>query len=290
MKFPSLLASLLFLAPGVIAAPAESAASAEKSGYSLFQRTPRALMRELSTDRPDKTESAYTVDAGHFQIEMDLVTYTQDRDEVDGDDTEIDAWSAPSFNLKVGLTNRVDFQAVVETFSRVVTKDHDTDETTRQSGFGDIIARVKVNCWGNDGGKTALAVMPFVKFPTNQDDLGNDSTEWGVIVPLAVALPAEVGMGWMTEIDLNRDETGSGRHFDFVNSVTFSRDFTKRLGGYAELFGAIGTEQDSHWIVTLDLGLTYGITDNIQLDTGVNLGLTDVADDTVAFLGLTLRF
>jgi hypothetical protein len=36
-------------------------------------------MREMSTDRPDLTESAYTVDAGHFQVEMDVVRYTYDR-------------------------------------------------------------------------------------------------------------------------------------------------------------------------------------------------------------------
>ena len=36
-------------------------------------------MREMSTDRPDKTESPYTVDAGHFQVEMDVLTYSYDR-------------------------------------------------------------------------------------------------------------------------------------------------------------------------------------------------------------------
>lgn len=40
----------------------------DKSGYSLFKPTPRQFMRELTTDRPDQTESPYTVDAGHFQV------------------------------------------------------------------------------------------------------------------------------------------------------------------------------------------------------------------------------
>ena len=35
-------------------------------------------MREMSTDRPDKTESPYTVDAGHFQIEWDLFNFERD--------------------------------------------------------------------------------------------------------------------------------------------------------------------------------------------------------------------
>jgi hypothetical protein len=40
----------------------------------------------------------------------------------------------------------------------------------------------------------------------------------------------------------------------------------------------------------VDLGLTYGLTDNIQIDTGVNLGVTRSADDVNAFTGLTVRF
>lgn len=40
---------------------------------------PAARMRELSPDRPDKTESPYTVDAGHFQLEMGFANYAYDQ-------------------------------------------------------------------------------------------------------------------------------------------------------------------------------------------------------------------
>ncbi|WP_375396658.1 hypothetical protein [uncultured Sphingomonas sp.] len=39
----------------------------DKSQYTLFDPTPRAAMRPFSTDRPDTTESPYTVDAGIFR-------------------------------------------------------------------------------------------------------------------------------------------------------------------------------------------------------------------------------
>jgi hypothetical protein len=48
----------------------------DKSRYNLFHPTPDNLLRELATDRPDKTESPTTVDAGHFQFEMDFATFT----------------------------------------------------------------------------------------------------------------------------------------------------------------------------------------------------------------------
>ncbi len=51
----------------------------------------------LSPDRPDKTESPYTLDAGHFMVEMDFVTFTHD-DTVMGARTE--TWNVTSVNLK----------------------------------------------------------------------------------------------------------------------------------------------------------------------------------------------
>lgn len=56
-----------------------AAAASSKDQYHLYNPTPRDQMRELSTDRPDQTESPYTVDAGHYQIESDIVKYSYDR-------------------------------------------------------------------------------------------------------------------------------------------------------------------------------------------------------------------
>ena len=69
---------------------------------------------------------------------------------------------------------------------------------------------LKVNCWGTDGGSTALSLMPFAKFPTSQDDLGNPAFEGGLIVPLVVELPRGWNLGLMTEFDTVEDANGGG--------------------------------------------------------------------------------
>jgi hypothetical protein len=40
----------------------------------------------------------------------------------------------------------------------------------------------------------------------------------------------------------------------------------------------------------VDLGLTYGLTKNLQLDGGVNIGLTKSADNVNLFVGVSRRF
>lgn len=271
-------------------APTAPEGSVDKNQFHLFNPTPDALMRPMSTDRPDKTESAYTVDAGHFQVEMDLFSYSRDHDRSDGADTLVEAWAVAPINLKVGLHNRVDLQTVIETYNHVTVEDRITGSKVRHSGFGDITTRVKVNLWGNDGGSTALAVMPFVKFPTNQDDLGNDRVEGGVILPLAVELPWGFGMGLMTEFDFIEDTSGDGYHAEFINSITVSRDIVGNLGAYLEFFSAVSAEEDSEWVGSVDLGFTYALSDDIQLDAGVNIGVTRATEDVNPFAGLSYRF
>ncbi len=147
-----------------------------------------------------------------------------------------------------------------------------------------------MNFWGNDGGKTAFGVMPFVKFPTNQHDLGNSAVEGGIIFPLAVELPGKFDLGAMTEVDSVRNENNSSYHAEFINSITVGHAIAGELSGYVEFFSAVSTGRDAEWIGTADLGVTYKLTPNIQLDAGLNIGLTRSADDLNPFVGLSVRY
>ena len=183
---PKVSVALVALALSTVCLAAEET-PVDKSAYSLTNRTPAAQLRELTTDRPDLTESPYTVDAGWWQLEMDLASFTDTRDTLDGANTKTTSLSYANVNLKVGLTSKIDLQTVFSTY----TVERDTDRIAgtheKLSGFGDITSRLKINFWGNDGGKTAFGLMPFIKWPTNQHHLGNHSIEGGLIVPLAVS-------------------------------------------------------------------------------------------------------
>ena len=258
----------------------------DKSGYNLFRPTPDALMREMATDRPDKTESAYTLDAGHYQFEMDILAYTYDRT----DDETVKSLAIAPINLKVGVLNNVDLQIIVESYNIQRTKDRAAGTTARLSGFGDLLLRCKTNLWGNDGGPTALSAMPFVKLPTNQRGLGNDAVEGGIIFPFAMDLPCEWGLGAQVEVDYLQDSDGSDYHPEFSSTIAVSHDIVGKLGGYVELFSNRSTERGADWIATFDFGFTYALSRDIQLDAGMNIGLTDAADDFNPFIGLSMRY
>ena len=257
-----------------------------KSHYNLFDPTPEKLLRELASDRPDQTEGPTTVDAGHCQFEMDFATFTYDR--TDGVRTK--NWNIAPFNIRVGLLNTVEVSLIFESYLRQAIDDRPARTMSILSGVGDFITRLKINLWGDDGGQTAFALLPFVKFPTSTGGLGNASVEGGAIFPFSIKLPAKIEMGMETGFSFLRNESGGNYHEEFVNSVTFTREIIGKLSGYCEFFSSVSTEHDSEWIGTVDLGLTYLLTENLQLDCGCNIGVTHAADDINAFSGITVRF
>lgn len=285
LRIAAALAACQFMA----SAGEAGASPSDKWQYTLLNPTPKESMREMSTDRPDQTESAMTVDAGHFQIEMDLVNATFDRDTSGGQRITTESWSIAPVNLKAGLLNNVDLQLMLDTYNRVRIKDEVAGTIDRASGFGDITTRLKVNLWGNDGGTTALALMPFVKWPLSRSNLRNGKTEGGIIVPLAVDLGKGWGLGAMTEVDFVSDGD-SGYDSEFVNSITVSRDLTEKLGVYVEFFTVMGSAPGFDWQGQADIGFTYSLAENLNLDFGCNFGVTKSAPDYNPFLGLSYRF
>jgi hypothetical protein len=161
--------------------------------------------------------------------------------------------------------------------------------TERGSGFGDITTRLKVNLWGNDGGPTAFALMPFIKWPLAASAVRNGETEGGLIAILGYELPGGWGSAFMTELDFVSDGTG-GRATEWINSITFSHDLSERVGGYLELFTVISDAPGTDWQGQFDVGLTYAVTPDLQLDLGCNFGITDSAPDYQPFIGISRRF
>lgn len=248
---------------------------------------PAQAERELTSDRPDATESPFTVERGRVQIESSFAEYMRDRHNPEHADVRVTAWSVAPVNVRVGLTPNSELQVVVDSFLDVKVEDRDSGVTERVRGFGDVTLRAKWNFWGNDGGETALGLMPFVKLPTARDGLGNDKVEGGVILPFAAELPGGWGFGAMTEADVIRNDDDDGYTVAWVNTATVGHDITEKLGGFLELTSEAGEVKP---VFGFNCGITYAVDANLQLDAGINLGLSRSADDLTLFTGFVKRF
>jgi hypothetical protein len=260
----------------------------DKSAFNLFNPTPVGQLREMTIDGTGATQSPYTVDVGHFQMEMMLFSYSYDRNSADGEQDRFKSLAIAPTALKVGLLNQLDAQLLLEPYN-VLKEQAGTNELTR-GGFGDTSVRLKYNLWGNDAGLTALAVMPYLKFGTSQEGIGSSGIEGGVILPMAVMLPWHFEMWLTSRFDAVRDASGSGSHAEFANGISLAYDLANKVVGYVQFSSVVSSEGGADWSGLFETGLIYSVTDNIQLNGGVNIGVTTAADDWTVFVGLAYRF
>jgi hypothetical protein len=247
-------------------------------------------MRDLTTDRPNKTESPISVDAGHFQFETDLLNVTIDRtvDDATQVATQTETYAMNMINLKWGLAHFTDLQLVLEmlTLVRATTG----GSTTSNPGFGNTTVRWKFNFFGNDSGETSMGAIPFATFPTSMTILGRHKyVEGGIILPFAMNMPMGWSLGAQAQVQWMKNQDNNAYHTEFINSVTVDHDIYKGLGGYMELWSLASVENGAQWELTGDIGFTWEFVKNWQWDVGVNIGLTPAADDWQPFLGLSAK-
>jgi len=259
-------------------------ASPDKSAFTLFDPTPVADLRAFNTDRPPKANSPYTVDAGHFQYETDLVVFGYG----DANGTRTRDWTAPDPTLKLGLTNSIDAELQITPYQSNTTTTGGVSQ--RVSGWGDTYFRLKFNVLGDDHGPVAAALLPYVKIPTAQGGLGNGKVEGGLILPISITAPAGFTVIVMPQIDDLKNASGAGYHAAFDFLINLSHPLNKRWTFYTEVFTTQSRQKTDKPIYTLDEALAFAITPNLQLDFGGNFGLNGAPPQIQPYVGLSQRF
>lgn len=235
--------------------------------------------RELSPDRPDTTESPYTVGSGTIQIESSLWSWSRDR----ANGIETQTWQIAETNVKFGVAPDHDLQLVIRPFVRETERGASVSDA---EGFGDIDVRWKWNLWGNAGGSTAAALMPFVSIPSGTS-VSTGEWQGGIIFTVATELGGGWGGAFQVELDRVWDDGSSRHEWDFLHSVSVGRDLGENLGFYAEYIGITGAHPYEAYAAG---GLTWSLGGNAQLDLGAVAGLNDAAEDLSVFQGVTFRF
>ena len=242
-------------------------------------RTPVDL-RALTTDRPDATESPFTVDAARVQMEIEAVSYTRDR----RNGVQTTEWGVAPFNLRYGLAENFELGVLVTPFLQSAEKRRGGERSTVR-GIGDTTLRAKLNLAGNDGGAQAFGVIADLTLPTAKEGLGNEEAGGALTFPVAFELGTGWAVGAMTSVEFAF--TSRDRPVVWVNTLSLGRSLTPDVAGFVELTSAAG---DGTHVATFNVGLTRRLGPNVQLDGGVNLGVSRAAADLTVFAGLARKF
>jgi Putative MetA-pathway of phenol degradation len=258
--------------------------TSDKSQYTIFNPTPLDLRRPYNTDRPSKTDSPYTIDAGVFQIESDIVNWTLDYEK----GVRTRTWIIPgNTNFKLGLTNWMDFQIVPQFYVNTQTSGPGFGKPLKQDGFGDTTIRLKINFLGDNGGKLVIGLVSSLKIPTNTGNTGNHVWEPGIGLPVCGLLPWGFTLFGQTIIDILNKSRSSNMQLQWQNPIGLSHAIVGNLSGYVEFYNAVNS---GPWVGTLDTRLIYQVTPNFSVDVDSFFGLTDSAPDYNVFIGFGHRF
>jgi outer membrane putative beta-barrel porin/alpha-amylase len=267
------------------AAP-QSTAAPDKSQYNLFNPTPVELRRAYNTDRPSKTDSPFTIDAGVFQIESDIANRTLDEE----NHVRTRTWIISNTNFKLGLANWMDVQVFPQFYVNTRTSGPGFGRALEQDGFGDTTVRLKINLLGNDAGKLIIGFVSSLKIPTNSGHIANHVWEPGFGVPVNYSLPWGFTLFGQTRIDILDQVHSKDMRVQWQNPIGLSRTIIGNLSGYLEFYDAVSSGHHHPWISTIDTGLIYQVTPNFSVDLDSFFGVTDSAPDYNVFVGFGHRF
>lgn len=210
-----------------------------------------------------------TLDVGHVQAEIDLAVVGYDR----GDGARTVTTQVMPTRLRLGLSPRLEAQLVVVPYAAASTEAAGAE--TGEAGYGSTYGRVKLNLWGNDGGATAAALVPFV---------GRTGDAWtgGLAVAGTVELGAGLVFGVVPQVEVGADGAVA------TTTANVSRAIAGPVIGIAETCGRVDT-MGSPWALQATGSFAVGVTDDAEIDAGVRRGVTGPVPDVEGFLRVSVR-
>lgn len=248
--------------------------------HTLLDPTPRAEMRPITVDTVP-----FTVDAGHAQVEVDLINAAWEGAGGVMTDRRIDLFG---FNARLGLTESIDAQIAWVPYRRA---EHGLGGvmTTADQGVGDTTVRIKFNLWGNDGGRSAAAIMPFVGLPTASGGVGAGGIEGGAVLPLWISLPGDVGTYVNSVAAFARNASGVGHHPSVAVTAGVTRPLAGPLGATvewttsADAEGAVAIGHDLNAVANLVIGT------DAEIDIGACMSMPDPQAGINPYVKMTIR-
>jgi hypothetical protein len=271
-------------------AAAQDASASDAPVHDLWNPVPASELKAFCTDRPTKSNFPCTVEAGHFMYEGDAINWAYAR----FGNLTANTYLFTNPTLKLGLSDTTDVELNIAPVARVTLHDSATGRRSDVAGPGDLFLRFKWNPIGYNGGDVQATLLPFVKVPTAKPGIGNKAVEGGLIGPVLFALPRDFTLVFDPEVDFLRNAANTGRHPNFQVLANLSRPIVENVTLYGELWAQVNKDPlDTRKQMSLDLAVTWLAwpdLPNLQLDAGVNIGLTRATPDLQVYIGVAQRF
>jgi opacity protein-like surface antigen len=240
----------------------------------------------MTTDRPDFSESSEVVGKGRFQIE----TGWQSERRRDGG-LKYTTDTTPTL-LRLGISDAWELRVETDGYTGLRVHDDGTGETTRTHGFADTALGVKWHMQDGDDDdyKPSVAWLLHADFDSGSSAFRGNGVRPSLRMVAEWELPHGYSLGVMPGVFV--DKTDSGHRFVAgLLAVAFEKDWSQALHTFVEFAAQqVTSAANGGSVLTLDVGVSYLVTKNFQLDASVYRGLNDNSPDWVFATGVSIKF
>lgn len=222
----------------------------------------------IQCDRPDQTETPFTVPKGRFQVESGF-SYKKDVDQHN--------YSLPSTLSKYGLTEQIELRLITE-WNMV------NDLKENFSGLQPIQLGFKINFFGEKKWRPKTSLIAHLTLPK----WASANYQSNYYMPnfrftMQHTLTDKLNLGY----NLGAQWDAGNQRRTWLYTATLGYSLSKKLGCYAEVFGfAPQFESANH---SMDGGITYLISDDFMLDLSAGKRIVGVTAEYYTALGVSFR-
>jgi len=224
---------------------------------------------EIITDRPDQTESPFTVPVKHFQMETGFM--------FEKTDAHTHSFVYPTILFKYGVNNFFELRLITD-FSNTKS------ESERITGLNPVIIGFKVNIAQEKGIIPTTSFIGHLSIPA----LATGKLKTTYYAPefrftMQHTLSDKLSLGY----NLGAEFDGETAEPVFIYTLTTDYVITDKLGSYLEVYGfAPQKSKPNH---RFDAGFFYLLHSNISVDLSGGFGLTENAPDYYISTGFSFR-
>jgi hypothetical protein len=168
------------------------------------------------------------------------------------------------------------------------SRSDDESELETQSGFNDVEVGAKVKLCNQDRYLPSMVLVASTSVGVGSRDVSERDAE--PTLELAWALDLGHGLGVSGSGEVTYATTDGERFVQGAGSVLASGALSDRAGVFGEYFLISPNAKHSATANYMDLGVTYLLTNRIQLDATVGWGLNRVSDNFFMEPGISVLF
>ncbi len=262
----------------------DSAAPGGLASGRALNATPVDTFDPLQADRPDFTESPSIMGLGRLQLEGGWI-YLHDK----AGGVRADMHVLPELLLRYGLTEAIELRLAWPGYASLEETDQRTGQKLTYDGVADMGIGCKLQLSRQDGCRPETALITSISAPVGATAWTSGRVDnridyiYGWDMTDRVSLAGSTG-AWWTKYEED--------HYTVIHqSAVLGLGLTERLGSYIEWFGLFfegsGDDRPDHY---LNGGFTYLVTEDLQLDWRIGVGLTESADDLFTGVGFAIRW